>query len=284
MTSRVIAHRHVAPYDEGMNVIAKDGTKLYVRDWGKGTPVLFVASAGMSADAWSQTIPAFLDAGHRCISFDRRGHGRSDEPDAASWDIDTLAEDIAAIAGRLELTNLAVVGHSLGGAEAIRYAARGGKSRVTKLVLLAPTAPFMQKTADSPDGIDRALIEALWATWRKDFPGWARAAARPFFDAHTSEAMLDWAVEIITRTPLHVHLALGRIVAETDLRGDLAGLTPSTLLLHGEKDVSVPVALGRAAAKLIPRCRYVEYPDAAHGLFLSHGEVVNREILSFLRD
>jgi non-heme chloroperoxidase len=155
---------------------------------------------------------------------------------------------------------------ALGGAEAIHYAARGDSSRVSKLVLLAPTAPFMK---------------ALWATWREDFPAWVRASARAFFDENASEAMLDWGVSLLTSIPLYVHLELGRTIAESDLRPDLAKIDVPTLFLHGAKDASVPVEFGRAAAKMIRDCRYVEYETAAHGLFLTHADEVNREILAF---
>jgi pimeloyl-ACP methyl ester carboxylesterase len=267
-----------------MHVVTKDGTKLFVRDWGRGEPLLFLASAGVSSDIWSHTIPACVDAGYRCISFDRRGHGRSDEPrGSGGWDIDTLANDVGSIVERLELSAVSLVGHSLGGAEAIRYAARSGAARVRKLVLLAPTAPFMTRTPDNPDGVDRTVFEALWDAWRKDFPGWARANARPFFDEGTSEAMMDWGVALLTSTPLYVHLELARTITGSDLRQDLPRISAPTLFLHGEKDASVPVAFGRSAAQLVRDGRFQSYPSAAHGLFITHANEVNEETLAFLR-
>jgi non-heme chloroperoxidase len=266
-----------------MYVDTKDGTKLYVRDWGAGAPILFLASAGVSSNVWSHTIPAFVAAGHRCVSFDRRGHGRSDEPSGA-WTLDTLAGDVARIVERLELSDVTLVGHSLGGAEAIRYAADAGARRVRRLVLFAPTAPFMTKTPDNPDGFDRGLFEASWAEWQRDFPGWVQAGARPFFDERTSEAMMDWGVALLTSTPLYVHLELAKVIVDSDLRADLRRIAAPTLFLHGEKDASVPIAFGRSAAQAIRSCRFKSYPSGAHGLFITHAEDVNREILAFLRE
>jgi pimeloyl-ACP methyl ester carboxylesterase len=265
-----------------MFVEAKDGTRLFVRDWGKGEPLLFVASQSVPSDIWSHTIAFFVDAGYRCVSFDRRGHGRSDEADEG-YDIDTLAGDVGSVIERLALSNVSIVGHSLGGAEVIRYVAHSGAERVKKTVLLAPTAPFMTKTADNPDGIDRGLIEATWASWRKDFPGWVRENARPFFGVDTSDAMTDWCVGLMTKMSLFVQLAVARVSAETDLRGDLPRIATPTLHLHGEKDVSVPVAFGRLTAQSIPKCRFKSYATAAHGLFITHADEVNADILAFLR-
>jgi pimeloyl-ACP methyl ester carboxylesterase len=266
-----------------MFVEARDGTRLFVRDWGRGEPLVFVASQSVPSEIWSHTIPFFVDAGYRCVSFDRRGHGRSDEP-GEGYDIDTLAGDLGSVIERLSLPNASIIGHSLGGAETLRYVARSGAERVKKTVLLAPTAPFMTKTADNPDGIDPALIEATRASWRKDFPGWARANARPFFVESTSDAMVDWGVDLITRMPLFVQLAVARVTTGTDLRPDLPRIATPTLLLHGERDVSVPVAFGRLAAQSIPRCRFKSYATAAHGLFVTHADEVNADILAFLRE
>ena len=132
-------------------ITAKDDTQLYWREWGAGAPILFLSSLGCSSRMWDYQIPAFAEAGFRCIAFDRRGHGRSDEP-AGGYDFDTLADDIAALVDSLDLSGLTLIAHSMAGGEAVRCLTRHGSKRIARLVLLAPMTPMLLKAHDNPNG------------------------------------------------------------------------------------------------------------------------------------
>ena len=263
----------------------KDGTQLYYRDLGprRGRPLLFVASAGMPHEIWSYNLPYFLERGARVVVFDRRGHGRSEAPDSG-YDIDTLASDLRAVIERLDLDDdLILVGHSLGGAEIIRHLGRDpGAGRARKAVLIAPTAPRMARAADYPQGLDPGDLAALETAYRSDFQGWIAANKRPFFTPETSDALVDWGARLLEAIPLYVQLAISRSMARLDLREDLRRLRLPLLLIHGELDQSVPVAVAEQVARLAPQVIFKRYPDAAHGVLITHAERVNREIAGFV--
>ncbi len=183
----------------------------------------------------------------------------------------------------LDLTGITLVGHSMGGAEIISYLSRHGAARVEKVVLLAPTVPYMLKTPDHPFGVDRASVDAVQATWRRDFPGWLSDNAGPFVTPQTSPAMLRWLSEIMVRTPLEVSIACNDTVVETDFRAELPGIKTPILIVQGDKDFSAPLDLtGRIAARALPNARLVVIPGAPHGLFITHMDEVNGEIAKFL--
>src|SRR4051794_16214475 len=152
--------------------------QLFYRDWCKAAEpklaqtLVFVASQSLPSDIWNYNIPFFTDLGFRCVAFDRRGHGRSDAP-STGYDIDTLARDLGSVIERLELTNVTLVGHSLGGAEVVTYLSRYAEAgRVRRAVLIAPTTPCIPAAPDYPQGFDPALVSAQEAGWRTDFTRW----------------------------------------------------------------------------------------------------------------
>jgi non-heme chloroperoxidase len=267
-----------------------DGTNLFYRDWGKATAqgsgkgeaMLFVASQSVSSDMWNYNVPFFADGGFRTIAYDRRGHGRSDQP-GEGYDMETLVGDLRAVIERLDLRDLVLVGHSMGGAEVIRYLSRYAGDRVRRAVLLSPTAPFMTRTDDNPEGVDPALFESTRLAWKKDFPGWVADNAAPFFTPETSPALTKWGVGLLASMPLYLQLRIARTTTGTDLRRDLARIAVPTLFLHGELDASVPIAFGRRAAALVPGSRFKAYHDAAHGLPITHADRANKDILEFVR-
>src|ERR1700735_4102853 len=152
-------------------ITALDGTQLFWREWGQGKPILFLNSLGCGTQMWDYQFIALSEQGFRCIGFDRRGHGRSDQP-ARGYDFNTFAQDIAKLIEHLDLIDLTLVGHSTGGAEGVRYLSNHGSERVARIILLAPVTPMLLKTADNPDGVPRDLFEATWAQWRHDYPKW----------------------------------------------------------------------------------------------------------------
>lgn len=267
-----------------MNIRTNDGVDLYVQDLGKGAreTLVFCGSANLPCNIWDYTIPFFVEHGYRCVSYDRRGHGRSSTP-GDGYDLDTLVADLDAVTERLELGSFSIVAHSLGGAEAIRFAAGRGADRVTKLVSIAATAPYMLQTPDNPEGVPREMLDATNEIWRKDFQQWVLDNAEAFFAKPVSAGVMRWTTSLMLPQSRFVVLALAKAFMDTDLRPDLARLTVPSLFLHGDLDASVPVDFGKRAAASAPNGRMKIYEGRAHGVFLTDPEEVNADVLSFLR-
>ncbi len=264
-------------------VHAKDGARLFHRDWGEGPPVLFAASWALSSEMWAYQVAHLSERGFRCIAYDRRGHGRSDTP-AHGYDMDTFADDMASVIEQLNLRDVVLVGHSTGGAEIVRYLGRHGTSRVRKVVLLAPVTPYLLKTADNPVGAPQAVFDATTAQWTKDFPKWVADNTDPFFTPQTSPAMKTWLADQLVATPVPVAIATARAVPAKDLRPDLAKIDKPTLVIHGDKDVSAYLEMtGRPTAAGIRGAELKVYEGAPHGLFVTHMERVNRDLEAFIR-
>ena len=264
-------------------VRTRDGVGLFVRDWGEGRPVLFMHSWAMNSAMWAYQVADLSDQGLRCVAYDRRGHGRSDVP-AGGYDMNTLADDMAAVIEQLDLRDVVLVGHSMGCGEILRYVARHGSGRVAKIAFLAPATPFPLRTADNPNGAPMAYFDQMWAAWARDFPRWVEENKGPFFTPQTSPQMVDWLIRMLEETPTPVAIATSRAMVTTDLRGDLAKVDRPTLILHGDKDASAPLELtGRPTAAGIRGAELKVYPGAPHGLFVTHLEQVNRDLLAFAR-
>jgi pimeloyl-ACP methyl ester carboxylesterase len=233
---------------------------------------------------WDYQMVAFADQGYRCITFDRRGHGRSDLA-LGGYDYDTFAEDVAAVISALDLQDLTMVGHSMAGGEIVRYLTRHGSARVARIVLLASTTPYLTQTADNPNGVPQSTFEALRASWRKDFPQWVADNTAPFFVPETSPAMMQTLAAQLMHCSVPVAIACNKAVTTTDFRADLAKVSVPALVIHGDRDASAPFAItGKPTAELIPGCRLKVYQGAPHGLIYTHMEMLNADILQFIRE
>ena len=269
-------------------VETRDHTTLFYRDWGAGKPVLFVSSWALSSTMWQYQMVDLVGRGLRCIAYDRRGHGRSDDP-GRGYDYDTLADDLAALIEHLDLHDVTLVAHSMSGGEVVRYLTRYGAERVARIVLVAVTLPFPMKTADNSDGIDGRIVEAMRASWKQDFTRWVDANRDPFFGVglpgcDISPALQEWLLRDLYRPSLHALVECNRAMFETDFRAEMHATTTPALIVHGDSDASVPVALsGQKSAQLIPGSRLVIYENAPHGLFLTHRERLNADLLAFVR-
>lgn len=264
-----------------------DRTGLYVTEWGSGPPVVFTHAWGLRSDSWNYQVTALAAAGLRCVLYDRRGHGRSDRP-ATGYDIDTMADDLATVIEHFDLHEATLVSHSLGSKEVIRYLTRHGQSRIARLVLVAPTTPLMRRTADNPDGIDPALIEANYQAVAADVPKWCAdfEAAGPYFGSSPagSQGLIDWTTRMIVDTPLHVLLETLKVNVNTDMRPELQKIQVPALIIHGDQDASAPIDLtGRKTAQLIPGARLTVYPGAGHGLYASDHHTLNADLIAFIR-
>jgi non-heme chloroperoxidase len=265
---------------------AADGTQLHFTDWGNqdAQPLLLVHGFGVNQAMWNNQIPPFLEAGLRCVTFDRRGHGRSDVS-GRGYDLDTLATDIAAVAGHLDLDHAVLVGHSLGGAEAVRYLSAHADGRIAGLVLSAPSAPMLRGAPDNPDGIAPEVIALGRQAFRDDAGAALQAFTTEAFlgPGHTISPLLaDATRRQFVDLPLQVLLATFDTNAAVDLRADLPAISVPALVIQGDADQNNPLELtGRRAAQLIPGARLVLLEGAGHGLYRSEAQRYTTEIINF---
>lgn len=261
----------------------RDRASLFYKDWGAGKPVVFVHGWALHSDMWQYQMIHLAGQGLRCIAYDKRGHGRSSDP-GRGYDYDTLADDLAALIERLNLRDVRLVSHSMGGGEIVRYLTRHGTGRIARIVLLASATPFLMKTADNADGVDKRYFDQLRAAWSKDFPKWLADNTKPFFVPETSPAMVEWGVRMCQQASLKALIDCNHAVTETDFRAELRKITVPALVIHGDADQSMPLALtGRKTAQLIPGSQIKVYEGAPHGLFITHLDRLNRDLLAFIK-
>jgi pimeloyl-ACP methyl ester carboxylesterase len=267
-----------------VRITARDGTPLFHKDWGPsgGAPVVFLSSWAMNADMWQYQMVTLAARGLRCIAYDRRGHGRSGQP-SAGYDVDTLSDDLLALMETLDLEGVTLVGHSMGAAEITRYLTRHGASRVARIALIAPTTPCLQKAADNPDGVPKAAFESVRAGWLRDFPKWIMDNARGFVTPETSGPMIDWLMSLMFQCSLRAAIECHVALTEADFRNELRAVAVPTLIVHGDRDLSAPLVLtGRKTAALVPHARLEVYEGAPHGLFITHAERIDADLLAFI--
>lgn len=280
-------HRDRAAIARPGFIRSADGVELFYRDWrdestpANGQTIVFVASYSLPSDMWAYQMLALTLQGFRCVAYDRRGHGRSSDP-GGGYDYDTLADDLAAVIDALDLSDITLVGYSMGGAEAVRYLTRHGNARVARLALVAATLPMLAKTPDNPDGIDRAYVDAFQQDLKTDYPQWLADNARPFAGPNASQAMIDWVCEMALRTSHQALFACNETVSRGDFRAELRDVDVPTLVVQGDCDVSNPLELtSRRTARTIPHARLVVYEGAPHGIFLSDAARLSADLAGF---
>ena len=269
-------------------ITTADKTELYVKDWGSGRPVILLHGWPLSADSWDDQAMALADAGFRAIAYDRRGFGRSSQP-WSGYDYDTLADDLAAVIEQTGAQDAAVIGFSMGGGEVARYLSRHGGRSVVQAGLISSVVPYMLKTADNPDGVEQAVFDQMAQAMRTDRAKFLASFFKDFFGVGVlshpvSDEVVRWAWNTAMRAGLKPTLACAQSFATTDFRGDLPAFRVPTLVIHGTKDVTVPIdASGRPAAKGIAQATLIEYDGAPHGLFATHKDRLTQDLLEFLR-
>jgi non-heme chloroperoxidase len=262
-------------------ITVQDGTRLYWREWGQGRPLLFLSSLGMTSRLWDYQFAAFSEQGFRCIGLDRRGHGRSEEP-PRGYDHDTLSADVAALIETLDLSDLVLVGHSMGCGEIVRYLTRHGSRRIQSVVMMGPMTPKLLCSEDHSAGAPREAFEALWMQWRRDYPKWISDSLAPFFVPETSPALMQY-VAAQMQCSVPVVLACNRTLVEEDFRDEMRRIEVPTLIIHGDRDRSAPIEMtAQLSAQLLPRSELKVYPGAPHGLMYTHMEDLQADVLKFV--
>ena len=269
-------------------ITTADGTQLYYKDWGSGQPVVFSHGWPLSADAFEDQMNFLALNGYRCIAHDRRGHGRSSQP----WngnDMDTYADDLATLVETLDLENAVHVGHSTGGGEVARYIGRHGSGRVAKTVLIGSITPLMLKTNANPAGTPIEAFDKIRASVAADRSAFWKELTTPFYGynrpgAKVSEGVREafWYQGMMAGFPAAYQCI--KVFSETDLTDDLRKFDVPTLIMHGDDDQIVPIAASaELAAKIVKRATLKVYPGAPHGLCTTHKDLINADLLAFIR-
>lgn len=268
------------------SITTRDGVRLAYDDLGSGPPVVLVHGWTLDRTAWEHQLAA-LTPSHRCVAYDRRGHGGSDVP-ATGYDADTLADDLAAVLDRLDLRDVTLISHSMGSGDVVRYLRRHGTGRVARVAMLAPTTPMTARSPENPGGIDPALLAAGRAAFARDRAGWFAERRDAYFhlDANpgrASEAVADHTIRTCLATRPHVALACMDTMLRTDFRADLTAIDLPVLILHGDADESTPLELtGRPTAELLDDATLRVYPGAGHGLYVTHQDEIALDLGRFL--
>ncbi len=269
-------------------ITTKDGTEIYYKDWGEGPAVTFSHGWPLNSDAWDGQMLFLAQNGFRAIAHDRRGHGRSSQPSSGN-DMDSYADDLAALIEALDLHDVTLVGHSTGGGEVARYIGRHGTARVAKAVLIAAVPPFMLKTAANPEGLPIEVFDGIRAGLARDRSQFYKDFAIQFYGANrpgaqVSQGVLDQFWTWSMQSGLLNAYECVKAFSETDFTQDLKQFDVPTLVLHGEDDQIVPVRDSAVkSARLIKGAKDIYYPGAPHGITATHQDQVNAELLQFLR-
>ena len=269
-------------------ITVKDGTEIYYKDWGSGQPITFSHGWPLTADDWDAQMLFFGQKGYRVIAHDRRGHGRSTQ----TWDgndMDTYADDLAALFERLDLRDAIMVGHSTGGGEVARYLGRHGSKRVAKAALISAVPPLMLKTEANPGGLPIAVFDGLRAALAANRAQFYKDITMPFYSynrpgATISEGIREqwWLQGMVGGMKAHYDCI--KAFSETDFTEDLKKIDIPVLVLHGDDDQIVPVdAAGRASAKILKNATLKVYAGFPHGMPKTHADQINADLLSFFK-
>jgi len=269
-------------------ITTKDGTRIYYKDWGSGQPVVFSHGWPLNADAWDDQLFFFASNGYRAIAHDRRGHGRSSQPFTGN-DMDTYADDLAALVKELDLSNVIHIGHSTGGGEVARYIGRHGTKRVAKAVLVGAVPPGMVKTAKNPDGVPIEAFDQIRAGVKGDRSQFYKDLSAPFYGANrpgatVSQGVQDafWLMSMQAGFPAAYDCI--KAFSETDFTEDLSRIDVPTLVIHGDDDQIVPITVGGLrSSKMIKSATLEVYKGAPHGLMTTHKQQFNTDLLQFAR-
>ncbi|MGB8381881.1 MAG: alpha/beta hydrolase [Dermatophilaceae bacterium] len=268
-------------------VTAADGAQIFYKDWGTGRPVIFSHGWPLSSDAWDVELRLLAENGYRAIAHDRRGHGRSEQ----TWlgnDMDGYVADLAGLVDALDLRDIVVVGHSTGGGEVVRYAARSGAGRVSKVVTVGSVAPVMVQSASNPEGTPIGAYDEIRAAVLADRSQFFQDLSIPFYGANragaaVSQGQRDQFWRLGMQVGLKAAYDCVKAFSETDFTDDLRALQVPVLIAHGDDDQVVPIAdSAHKAIALVKQGTLKVYPGAPHGILGDFQRAFDEDLLAFI--
>ena len=290
LTAEAVARNDASSTQKGRanTVTTKDGTEIYYKDWGTGPVVVFSHGWPLSSDAWEGQMLFLSQQGFRVVAHDRRGHGRSSQSSSGN-EMNTYADDLAAVFDALDLRDATLVGHSTGGGEVSRYAGRHGTRRLAKIVLIGAVPPIMVRTAANPDGVPKEVFDGLRSAVATDRAQFWKEFAMAFYGANrpgarVSQGTLDQFWRVSMQGGLKNVYECIKAFSETDFTEDLKKIDVPTLLMHGDDDQIVPIAdSAPLSAKLLKKGSLKTYEKYPHGMCTTHADVINADLLAFLK-
>ncbi|WP_133272005.1 alpha/beta fold hydrolase [Hymenobacter radiodurans] len=261
--------------------------KLHYTDLGQGTPVVLIHGWPLSYESWEYQLNELPKHGLRVTAYSRRGFGNSDKP-WDGYDYDTFADDLKAVLDELNLNNVTLVGFSMGGGEVARYMSRHGGARVSKVVFVSAVTPYLLKTDDNPDGVDKSVFDDMIENINKDRFDFLSSFGKKFYGVGVishpvSQATLDWTQALAQFGSPRATEQCVRAFGGTDFRQDLQNIKVPALVIHGEDDQTVPIKnSGARMQQYLPHATYIEYSGGPHGVFITDKDKLNRDLLQFI--
>jgi non-heme chloroperoxidase len=255
-------------------------------DYGKGQPVVFIHGWPSSREMWEYQLADTVNAGYRVVKYDRRGFGKSSKP-WSGYDYDTLAADLHEIIEQLDLQKAILVGFSMGGGEVVKYIANYGQERIARVVLISTVLPYLMKTNDNPEGVDKKIFDDMAEKIKNDRIGFLEDFGKMFFgigllNKPLSPALLNYYHHLTTVATQQSTLECAKSFSGTDFRNDLKKITVPTLVIHGDNDKIVPLEnSSQRTASMIPQSELIVYNDGPHGIFYTHRGLLNKDLLNF---
>jgi non-heme chloroperoxidase len=266
----------------------KDGTRIFYKEWGEGQPVVFSHGWPLNGDAWDEQLLFLASRGYRAIAHDRRGHGRSSQTSHGN-EMNTYADDLAQLMDQLAVKNAILIGHSTGGGEVTRYVGRHGTRRLAKIALIGAVPPLLLKTDANPAGLPIAALDGLRAQIAEDHSQFFKDFSAPFFGANrpgskVSQGMRDLFWLQAMQAGLKPVIECVKAFSETDFTEDLKKFDVPTLVLHGDDDQIVPIAVtAMRSSKLVKNAQLKVYAGAPHALMATHREQFHADLLAFIK-
>ncbi|MCE6987723.1 alpha/beta fold hydrolase [Dyadobacter sp. CY323] len=274
-------------YIESKTGVTGEPVKLLVHEVGEGKPVVFISGWPLSHEMWEYQFNVLPKHGIRCIAYDRRGFGHSDKP-WNGYDYSTLAADLKAVLDEFDLHDVTLVGFSMGGGEVVRYLTTYGSSRVSKVVLISTVLPYMLKTDDNPEGLPQEMFDGFVKEVEEDRPKFLAGFGKSFYGVSllnnaVSEELLQWHSILALQASGRATTQCIRSFSSTDFRNEVALMDVPILIIHGESDKTVPIeASSNRTSDMLPGAEYIVYEGAPHGLFITHKERLNENLIQFI--
>jgi non-heme chloroperoxidase len=275
------------PYLKTNSTTKTNAINIYYQEYGAGKPVIFIHGWPLNHEMWEYQFNELPKHKIRCIAYDRRGFGKSDRP-FEGYDYNTFADDLNELIIQLNLTQVVLIGFSMGGGEIARYIGKYGNDKIEKVVFISSVTPFRLKTTDNPEGTEKEKFQETINALMADRPAFLTDFGKRFFGVDlmnqpVSKSILEWNQLLCLNSSSIATIECVRAFSETDFRDDLEKITVPVLIIHGNDDNIVPIkASGDKTAALIPNAKYIVYDDAPHGLFITEKENLNKDLFSFI--